>query len=365
MNKTELTAKIESSFRKQVQKDPKVKRAFLLVHSEKLDVYITIAEGKTGGSSDQTEQPHHMASVGKLFTSTLVGMLFDMKLLDYNDPIGKFLDADLMRGLHVYKGKDYSGDITIRHLLMQTSGLFDVFYDLLKEMRSNPEFQITPREAIEWGKEHLKPVAGPGKKHHYTDTNYYLLGLIVESITGQSFAEVMHERIFNPLGMQHSWMFGFTEPAAEPSLPMAKLYIEDFDFSSVQGIWNIDYAGGSVVATPKDLLLFMQSLLKGKLVSSETLNKMISDDIYMGFPYLGFNYGYGVWKLRSIPLLVPKSYYSWGGVGVTGAYMFYHPATESILIGTFNDFSYRGKALEFMVKKVVKPLVKYQREIDQ
>lgn len=361
MNKTELTTKIESTFRKQVQKDSKVKSAFLLVHSDKLDIEINIAEGENEGVVAHTEQPHHMASVGKLFTSTLVGMLFDENLLDYNDPISKFLDDDLMRGLHVYKGKEYSGEITIRHLLMQTSGLFDVFYDLLKKMRGNLDFRITTREAVEWGKANLKPVSAPGKKHHYTDTNYYLLGLIVESITGKTFAEVMHEKIFKPLGMDHSWMFGFSEPASIPALPMAKLYIEDFEFSSIEGIWNIDYAGGSVASTSQDLLLFMKSLLHGKLVSAETLNQMISDDLYMGFPYLGFNYGYGIWKLRSIPLFVPKSYYCWGGVGVTGAFMFYHPVSETILIGTFNDFSYRGKALEFMVKKVIKPLLKFQR----
>lgn len=49
-----------------------------------------------------------------------------------NDKIVKYLDADLMRGLHVYKGKNYSNDISIKHLLKKTSGLNDVFFPLLK-----------------------------------------------------------------------------------------------------------------------------------------------------------------------------------------------------------------------------------------
>ena len=46
-----------------------------------------------------------------------------------------------------------------------------------------------------------------------------------------------------------------------------------------------------------------------------------------------------------------------GCVGVTGAFMFYHPITESCIIGTFNDYSYRGKALQFMVGKVIRELL--------
>jgi D-alanyl-D-alanine carboxypeptidase len=84
---------------------------------------------------------------------------------------------------------------------------------------------------------------------------------------------------------------------------------------------------------------------------------MIDDDVYMGFPTVGFDYGYSIWKPRSIPLVMPPELYCWGCVGVTGAFMFYHPRTESHIIGTFNDFAYRGRALSFMVRRVIKPLL--------
>ncbi|MFO8000701.1 MAG: hypothetical protein R6U46_05610 [Marinilabilia sp.] len=48
-------------------------------------------------------------------------------------------------------------------------------------------------------------------------------------------------------------------------------------------------------------------------------------------------------------------------MGVTGAFMFYHPLTESFIIGSFNDFAYRGKALHFMARKVIKQLLKLQQ----
>ena len=107
MEKT-VQEKIESSFRKQVQNDKKVKNAYLLVHSVKLGIDINIAEGKTDEIQANPKQANHLASVGKLFTATIIGMLQDKGLLNFDDKIAQYLDADLMDGLNVYKGKDYS-----------------------------------------------------------------------------------------------------------------------------------------------------------------------------------------------------------------------------------------------------------------
>ena len=242
---------------------------------------------------------------------------------------------------------------------MQTSGLNDVFYHLLTRMEEDPSFRITPAEAVLWGKDNLDPVAEPGRKHFYTDTNYYLLGLIIENITRRKFHEVMHEYIFEPVGMQHAYMYGFSKPNLTSEFPPANLYVRGVNLFSIEGIHQIDYAGGSVMAPLEEFLLFMRSLTGKKILREETLNRMIEDDVFMGFPTIGFNYGYSIWKLKSIPVILPDKYRCWGCVGATGAFMFYHPATESYIIGTFNDFSYRGKALQFMARKVIKELLKY------
>jgi D-alanyl-D-alanine carboxypeptidase len=320
-------------------------------------VDINIAESGNG-SEVHLDQPNHLASVGKLFTATLIAMLCEQGKLEFTDRIVDYLDSDVMSGIHVYRGYDYSNEITIRHLLMQTSGLYDVFYPLWEKMMADPSFTIQTREAIEWGKEHMKPVAEPGRKHHYTDTNYYLLGFIVERVTGKPFYEAMHEMIFQPLGMTHAWMHGFSSPAEQPEHPAAGLFVKDTDFSKVAGAPAIDYAGGSVIAPLSEYLLFLKALTGRQLVSAETLKQMINDDVHMGFPTVGFDYGYSIWKLRSIPLLMPPELYCWGCVGVTGAFLFYHPGTESHIVGTFNNFAYRGKALTFMAQKVIKELVR-------
>jgi D-alanyl-D-alanine carboxypeptidase len=210
----------------------------------------------------------------------------------------------------------------------------------------------------------MKPVAKPGKRHHYGDTNYYLLGFIVERITGKPFHEVMHELIFDPLGMTHAYMHGYSSPKEQPAHPAAGLYVKDIDFSSVEGAASIDYAGGSVVAPLSEFHLFMDALANHRIVQEKTLERMINDDIPMGFPTVSFDYGYSIWKPKSIPVLMPPEIYCWGCVGVTGAFMFYHPGSESCVIGTFNDFAYRAKALTFMVRSVIRELAQLAKYSD-
>ncbi len=354
-----LLTKIEENFRGIAIKDKNIRNAYLLVHSEKLGIDINIAEGATGNVPANNQQPNYLASVGKLFTATIVGMLHDQGVLDYEERITNYLDAEIMNGLHVYKGVDYSEEITVKHLLTQTSGLNDVFYHLFKKMKNNPEFNICPKEAVSWGKSNLKPVAKPGKKHYYTDTNYYLLGLIIESITKKPYHDVVHEMIFEPLGMDKSYLFGYSKPKIESQFPIAGVFVDGINCMDDERFAQIDYAGGGVVAPLEEYLVFMKALVNQKLVKESTLSKMIYDDIKMGFPAIAFDYGYSVWKPKAIPVLLPKKYFCWGGVGVTGAFMFYHPLTESYIIGSFNDISYTSKALQFMLTKVIKELIKY------
>ena len=349
---------IETTFRQQVNRDKRLKNAYLLVHSEKLGIDINMAEGRTDGIPANPKQANHMASVGKLFTATVIGMLHDKGQLDFEAKISEYLEKDLLSKLHIYRGKDYSGAISVKHLLTQTSGLNDVFFPLLKKMLKNPNLKMTAREALEWGKANQKPVGKPGRRHFYTDTNYYLLGLIIESITKKSFHEAVHEMIFQPLGMENAYVNGFSEPKIKNHYPPAHIYLYNINFIDNKRIAKIDYAGGGIVAPLNEFLIFMKALVNNHLVKEKTLKKMIYDDIKMGFPALGFDYGYSIWKPKAIPLLMPAKYFCWGCVGITGAFMFFHPQTESYVIGTFNDKSYTSKALRFMLAKVIKPLLK-------
>ena len=338
---------IEALFRKQVKRDARIKNAFLLVHSDKTGLHLNISEGPGNNGKPDPRQPNYMASVGKLFTSVIVGILHEKGVLSFDDRIGNYLDAGLMEGLHVFKGKDYSSEIQIRHLLNQTSGLPDNFYPLFDKLLADHSFDISPREAVIWAKKNLSPRAAPGQRSYYTDTNYHLLGLIIEKVRGEPFHCALKKLIFDPLGMKHSYMLHCSEPETVSPYPEAGFYIDQTRLNEIKGFAGIDYAGGGVVAPMEDMLLFMKALTACQLVSKETLEKMKSDKARLN---PGYDYGYGIWQLRTIPLLVPAKYKSWGVLGATGAFMFYHPELDAYIIGNFNHIAWQRKCVRFMFK---------------
>jgi D-alanyl-D-alanine carboxypeptidase len=288
-----------------------------------------------------------MASVGKLFTSTIIGILYEQGVVSFDDRITDHLDQELLKGLHIHKGIDHTNEIRVKHLLNQTSGLPDNFEPLLDDLLADPDFSITPREPIEWVKKHSEPHFPPGTGFQYTDTNYHLLGLIIEERTGLPFHEALKQYIYEPLEMKHSSMLHYSEPMEPCSLPIADAYFRGTRLNEVEAYGSLDYAGGGVVAPTEDLLKFMKALVSHQLISESTLQTMMAERNKFT---RGIQYGYGIWHLTPVPLLMPKRYASSGVAGATGAFMFYHPELDAYFIGTFNDFSYKRKFLQFLGK---------------
>jgi D-alanyl-D-alanine carboxypeptidase len=160
LNKAEAQARIEEYFRKTVRKDRGLRNAYLLVHSDRLGIHLNLAEGRTGEIPADPGQPYYIASVGKMFTAVLCGILAEKGLLSYDDPVSRYLDPELMAGLHVFKGRDYSGDIKVRHLLNHSSGLPDYFEEkpeqgrpMLDAILSEPDRLMAPPEVVQWSKD--------------------------------------------------------------------------------------------------------------------------------------------------------------------------------------------------------------------
>lgn len=347
MSNEEKAQAIEELFRKQVRKDSRLINAYMLVHSDKSGLHLSLADGVGENGRPTPEQPNYMASVGKLFTSVVVGLLHEKGHLSFEDCISEYLDSELMDGLHVYKGQDYSSEIQIRHLLNQSSGLPDNFYPLFDKLLADHDFDIRPRDAVMWAKENLAPSAAPGKRSYYTDTNYHLLGLIVEKVCGEPFPAVLKTLVFDPTGMKHAYVLHSSLPEQATEHPEAGFYFKQTRLNGLKGFAGIDYTGGGVVAPLEDLLLFMKALVSGRLVTPETLAIMKGDKLQL---YPGFEYGYGIWQVRPVPLLLPAKYRSWGVLGATGAYSFYHPELDSYFIGSFNHAAWQRRCVRFMFR---------------
>jgi CubicO group peptidase (beta-lactamase class C family) len=130
----------------------------------------------------------------------------------------------LTRAIHVYRGTDYSDRLKVSQLVNQTSGLADYEADkpqggksVLDELKAGHDRAITTPEAIEIVRR-LSPRFAPGApgKAHYSNTNYRLLGAIIESVTGKSMAANFEERICTPLGLRHTYLFDWTAPRLDP-----------------------------------------------------------------------------------------------------------------------------------------------------
>jgi D-alanyl-D-alanine carboxypeptidase len=349
--------KIGDLLDKRVQKDKSLHNAILLVHSDKLSIHRKFASGEA--NEDQT---FHVASIGKTFTSVLFAKFFEQGRVDYEDRISQFFPKDLLDGLFVFHDNDYADKVLVRHLLNHTSGIADYFTDKPKKGKAIVDLIIeepgrfwSPQDTIQWSKTNLNPHFPPGEGFHYSDTGYQLLGLIVEKITGMPFHQSLHEEIFDPLGMVHTYQLFYSEPAASSPYSMASVHIRKWDVTNFKSI-SIDWAGGGLVSNTEDLLLFHQALKNHTLINKDTFDRMKD---WARFAK-GIDYGYGLmsFRFKDLFFLLSNKYNMWGNSGSVGAYMYYVPALDTYLIGTFNQMEYEKKHVMFMLKvlKIVSQL---------
>lgn len=361
MKKDDLRNSILTKLEKKTASDPKLHNVYLLIHSDKFDLHWPMAAGETDGVAATPQQPYHTASVGKTFTSVLLAILAEKGLVKFDNHIAQYLSADIVKNLHIYKGRDYTNDIQIHHLLSHTSGLPDFYEDkpkqgkrLLHQILDNPSRSWTPEETIHWAKEHLSPRFPPGKGVHYTDTGYNLLGMIIENITGKPYHEVLHDYLFNPLQMKHSYLSHYSRPAIKSEQPVAHIYIDDLiinvdDYRSFSSF----YSGGQTVCTLEDQLLFMKALVHHQIIQKETLDTMMQWNKMR----IGMDYGYGLMRMRFIPFT--NKYVGWGHLGASGTCMLYYPIMDLYVIGGFNQTAYQSKGFNFIFFSVLRKLAKY------
>lgn len=360
LSKELVRQQIEEKLKRKVASDPKLHQVHMLIHSDKLNIHWPMAAGKTDEAPVNPHQPFHTASVGKTFTSVIVAKLVERGLAKFEDPIARYLPSTILEGLHLFKGKDYTYDIQIKHLLNNTSGVPDYFEDKPKRHRAfmqdileDPSRFWTAEETIQWSKQHLEPRFPPGKGIHYTDTGYNLLGLIIESITSKPYHEILHDYIFRPLQMRHSYLSHYSESAVQSEYPVAHVYLNHLKVNvNEYRSFSSFYAGGQAVCTTEDLLLFMKALVENRLVKPEILNAMQN----WNKMWPGMEYGYGLMRMRFIPFT--QKYLAWGHLGASGAFMLYFPNLDVYAMGSFNQTAYRSKSMNYLFFNVLRKVSK-------
>lgn len=320
----------------------------VLLHFEKLGIsYEYPPEG--------SESAFQIASIGKVFTATLICMLADRGKISLDDPIVNYLPVASLKGLFVFEGKDYARQVTARQLLTHTSGAADYaedpvingppFFELLLK---DPDKFWTPEMLLSFSRYNQHAVGKPGDLFHYSDTGYILLGRIIENVTAKPFHENLHEMFFNPLGMNDSYLMFRSEPANQPKKPIQKIWLGDREISKFTSL-SSDWAGGGIVSTPADLLKFHRALQEGKLISPALLKQM---ETYDNQFLPGINYGMGMMQINFPDLdpmlssLPPVT----GHLGIWATHMLYDRTTDSHMILNLGSASCMNRSFEVLIE---------------
>ncbi len=352
-NEPKVIKRIDQLIEKELRKST-IHNAYLSVYSPSKNFEWHTAKGEFKDGSEVTlENPFYTASIGKTFTATAIGMLVDQGELGFEDPISKYLPQEMIEGLHVLNGTDYGDEILIRHLLQHTSGLPDYFGretadgspGVLDLVLAEPDHFWEPEELITYAKDHYKPFFPPGTDYEYTDTEYVLLGLIVEKAGGKPLHEFFQMLIFEPLAMNHTYL-NRRSAALNPTPKMAEMYADEYEVSSFTSL-SADWAGGAIVSTGKDLITFLMALRNEQLVSAATWKAMQqwTDETK------GMDYGFGLRKIsfRELSAALPR-WQAIGHSGLNGTSMYYCPELDIYIAGTLNQLSASKEAVVLMAK---------------
>jgi CubicO group peptidase (beta-lactamase class C family) len=303
-------------------------------------------------------------SMTKPITSVAVMMLYEEGYFLLNDPVSKFLpefkdlevgveEVDETTGESILKTVPAKREVSIRDLLRHTSGLTYGFWgtSLVDKMYLDKKV-LTGDETIQDTVAKLGSI--PLKRQPGTEWEYSVstdvLGRVVEVVSGQSFDDFLHERIFVPLGMMNT---GFSVPP-EDAHRLATVYepnetntaIAPYDPGKTRDVLKkATYfsGGGGLVSTAADYLRFLQMLLNGgelegvRILGPETVEIMTTDhlveiaDSRDSRPY-GFGLGFAIGLDRGISgRMNSEGTFSWGGMAHTGFWV--DPQEE--LIGIF------------------------------
>jgi D-alanyl-D-alanine carboxypeptidase len=215
----------------------------------------------------KTGDHYKIASLTKTYTAAVVLQLVAERKLRLTDSIKRWVPGLVPNGRK----------ITIRQLLNHTSGLaeFDTDPRYLKPYLSgNFGFYWAPRKLVKLGVSH-KPLFAPGatKRTSYSNTNYVLLGLVIEAATGNSIGAELRSRIFRPLHLdQTSYQTkpGLPSPYAHGYLVLGKPPATDVTGLSP----SLSPASGAIVSTAEDVADFYRALLSGHVVRPDLLRAM-------------------------------------------------------------------------------------------
>jgi CubicO group peptidase (beta-lactamase class C family) len=229
---------------------------------------------------NQSDTKHRLGSITKQFTSMLIMQLVEEGKLKLDVPISTYLP-------------DYSksnGDIiTIHHLLTHSSGTpnYTSFPGFFRDVSRDP---YTPEQFVSFFADSTLAFK-PGERYAYSNSGYFLLGVIIEKVTGKSYEQVLKDNITIPLKMNNT---GYDHHGTILEKRATGYEKNGSNYRNAAYLdMSIPYAAGSLYSTVEDLYLWDQALYTNQLLSSENLDLLFAKHIRAGSGYYGYGWGMG------------------------------------------------------------------------
>ena len=302
------------------------------------------------GSPFTVNTPSQIYSVTKTFTAALVLELVNEGVLSLDAPLSTYVDRE--------QYFPQLADVTIHQLLAHESGYFDFWQEpaLMYTVASNPEMEWKPEDALAL----VHQERAPGLPRHYSNTNYIMLGYIIERVTGIPVEEHFRERFFGPLGLETMYLGGREEapvgnaPLAAPhddlsrlGLPGVPNWTTNLSYMiSFKGVRSLAFTSGGIISTVADLAEWGSLLFGEKATSKETFKAMMKS-IDTQPDEDGDYLGYGLWRTTRISETETFIGHDGNAPGYRSV-MFYQPERRLTIAILANDHS--AKVYELAAK---------------
>ncbi len=272
------------------------------------------------------DSKYRIGSITKTFTSVMIFQLVDEKKISLDDKLSSF-----------YPQIPNASKISITNLLNHTSGLFNITQD------SNFESWVyqasSANEMLSRIQTH-KIDFEPGKKMEYSNTNYILLGYILEKIEKKTYKNILEKRIVNKIKLKNTYFGGAIN--IEDNECLSYHYIKDELKQAKEEHLSNPGGAGAIVSNPSDLVVFMNALFEGKLMSETSFKKMTEVRDEMGS-------GIGTGERNGVTI--------WGHDGSIGgfqSFVLYVPEMKTALAITANATNYKLLPIIFKAINAVK-----------
>jgi CubicO group peptidase (beta-lactamase class C family) len=285
----------------------------------------------------------HLASVSKTFTAMATLKLAQMGKLSLDDDVKKF-----------FPNFPYD-NVKVKDLLDHRSGLPNYLY-FMEQLGWDKKQHCTNQDVLDYLIKYKPAATAPDTHFTYCNTNYALLGLIIEKASGMSYAAFLQQQFFTPLQMKDTYVYNIGDSAtAMPS----------YDYRGrPEAFTFLDCGIGdkNIYSTPEDLLKWDQAMYTNQIFSKETLEKAFT-------PYSNEkpgirNYGYG-WRMNVYPNGKKIIYHNgwWHGNNASFIRMIQDSVTIIVLGNKYNANIYHAKDMESIFDSGIAPAPEENEEM--